>query len=399
MKWSENDSFLKGTFHNIKKLTDPIRVASFDLDDTLIFRPNHRQADQKWKLIDPELPDKIAELVLNKYLIVVFTNQAGMSVTKNFNKKKWKKEINNLANVLFTKTKEKYYFAVYAAKKYDLYRKPNIGLWDQMKIDLEEMFNVNKVRISKKSFYCGDAAGRTMPSYYKKLNYPSSKTGDFSDTDRKFALNIGINFLTPEDLLLENSPEIPYKLSGIDPKKYLQEIENNPEYNFEPRKKEMIIMIASQGSGKTEFVKKYILPHKYVHISMDICKNKNKCIKKTKEAMDNDKSVVIDNTNPDILSRMLYTSLAKEYGYKHIRAIILDTNYELAKHLNNVRHVYSNGIIPKVTSIAYNIFKKNYVKPLKSEHFDKIETVNFSFDTNKLEDKLWKKIFMRYSEN
>lgn len=38
----------------------------------------------------------------------------------------------------------------------------------------------------KKSFYCGDAAGRK-----------DAKHKDFSDSDLKFALNVGIEFKTP----------------------------------------------------------------------------------------------------------------------------------------------------------------------------------------------------------
>ena len=41
---------------------------------------------------------------------------------------------------------------------------------------------INKV----KSFYCGDAAGRK-----------DGKHKDFSDSDLKFALNVGLEFLTP----------------------------------------------------------------------------------------------------------------------------------------------------------------------------------------------------------
>lgn len=41
----------------------------------------------------------------------------------------------------------------------------------------------------KKSFYCGDAAGRPKVG---------SKPKDFSDSDLKFALNIGVKFFTPE---------------------------------------------------------------------------------------------------------------------------------------------------------------------------------------------------------
>jgi hypothetical protein len=68
----------------------------------------------------------------------------------------------------------------------DIYRKPNIGMFDVVQavyrargyeVDLEE------------SVFVGDAAGR-MP--YK------GKAKDHGDTDFKFALNVGLRFLTPE---------------------------------------------------------------------------------------------------------------------------------------------------------------------------------------------------------
>lgn len=396
MNWIETNSILKTNKYTIEDLPDPTRIAGFDLDDTLIQKP--KKDVNEWKLLDPSIPDRIADLVHDKYLIIIFTNQAGMSVNKKFDKKQWKKSMAKLVDVLLSKVTDKYYFAVYVAKKYDLYRKPNIGLWEQMILDLKDEFGLNKIRISKKSFFCGDAAGRTTPSVYKKKFYPTSKTGDFLDTDIKFALNLKINFITPEEFLMEKPPKMEYRLRGIDLKKLLKDLEKQPKYAFKPRNKELIVMVAAQGSGKTEFVKKYILPHGYVHINQDICKTKKKCLSIAKSAFEKGKSVVVDATNPDVLSRMHYTSLAKNYGYKHIRAIIVDTNIEIAKHLNNVRHVYSQGTIPKITDIAYGIFKKNYVKPQKSEHFDKIETVPFVFDKEKLDDPVWRKIFFRYSE-
>ena len=50
----------------------------------------------------------------------------------------------------------------------------------------------------KACFYCGDAAGRP-----KTANRPK----DFSDTDLKFAANIGLKFLTPEQLFLDEKPD------------------------------------------------------------------------------------------------------------------------------------------------------------------------------------------------
>lgn len=62
-----------------------------------------------------------------------------------------------------------------------------------------------------KSFYCGDAAGRK-----------DGKHKDFSDSDlynilyvRKFALNVGLEFKTPENLFLGDEKKI--TVSGFNP--------------------------------------------------------------------------------------------------------------------------------------------------------------------------------------
>jgi bifunctional polynucleotide phosphatase/kinase len=274
-----------------------------------------------------------------------------------------------------------------------------------MKADLRNIFNLDKIRISNKSFFCGDAAGRISPGVFKKKIYPSSTKGDFSDTDIKFALNIRLKFFTPEEVFLKDVSQIEFKLSGLNPgsfvefkKEHIYEFKKEHIYEFKPRNKEIILMVGPQGSGKTEFVKKYILPFGYVNINQDICRTKKKCTAIMEHALQESKSIVIDNTNPSVASRRPYISLAQNYEYKHIRAIIMNTQDIIAKHLNNVRHIHSNGKIPKVNNIAYNIFKNNYVKPSKSEYFDKVETIDFIFDEKKMEDDVWKKIFLKWSE-
>ena len=160
---------------------------------------------------------------------------------------------------------------------------------------------------------------------------------------------------------MKNASKVEYTLLGINPKQFIKTI-TDTSYDFEPRKKEMIIMVGPPGAGKSDFVKKYILPEKYIHINRDTCKTKAKCLTLTKAALEKNKSVVIDNTNPDVLSRMEYTSLAQEYDYKHIRAIIMNTDIGIAKHLNNVRHVYSNGSVPKINNICIPYFQKKLCK-------------------------------------
>lgn len=58
-------------------------------------------------------------------------------------------------------------------------------MWEYFTNNLNDGIKVSL----KDSFYCGDAAGRPKTALRPK---------DFSDTDLKFALNVGIDFKTPE---------------------------------------------------------------------------------------------------------------------------------------------------------------------------------------------------------
>ncbi len=59
----------------------------------------------------------------------------------------------------------------------------------------------------KDSFYCGDAAGRPKTETRPK---------DFSDSDIKFAANVGLKFLTPEELFLDEKPAAKVKNASLD---------------------------------------------------------------------------------------------------------------------------------------------------------------------------------------
>jgi len=73
-----------------------------------------------------------------------------------------------------------------ALNKYDIYRKPNIGMFQVV----EALYNEKGYEIDlESSVFVGDAAGRLGGRGVSK---------DHSDTDYKFALNAGIKFLTPE---------------------------------------------------------------------------------------------------------------------------------------------------------------------------------------------------------
>ena len=74
---------------------------------------------------------------------------------------------------------------------------------------------------------------------------------------------------------------------------------------------EMIILVGSPASGKSSWAKKHF--PKYSFVNQDILKTKDRCIKIAKQELDRGKSVIIDRTNPDIESRLLFIQIAKDH--------------------------------------------------------------------------------------
>ena len=73
-----------------------------------------------------------------------------------------------------------------ALNKYDIYRKPNVGMYTA----ISDIYRSQGYEIDlASSGFVGDAAGRlAMKGQFK----------DHGDTDYKFASNVGLGFLTPE---------------------------------------------------------------------------------------------------------------------------------------------------------------------------------------------------------
>ena len=95
-----------------------------------------------------------------------------------------------------------------ALSKFDVYRKPNSGMFDTV-VDLyrSKGFEVDV----EQSIYVGDAAGRLSSASRKK---------DHGDTDFKLALNVGLKFVTPEEHFLgEAKHSFPEPPSGFKPSK------------------------------------------------------------------------------------------------------------------------------------------------------------------------------------
>jgi DNA 3'-phosphatase len=167
-----------------------IQVAAFDLDGTLIVTKSGKKFSQDatdWKFFDRlnKLKSKLETLISQPDIttkIVIFSNQNG--VTKGYATiDQIHTKVENILEQLQIPC------SVYLSMKDDLMRKPRTGAW--------QMFMSRQRQIDfTKSFYCGDAAGRPKSG--------SLRVKDFASTDYKFALNIGIQFYTPEQFFLDS---------------------------------------------------------------------------------------------------------------------------------------------------------------------------------------------------
>lgn len=337
MEWSYNGYMLGKTANH--KLTD--KLGAFDLDSTLICTKSGKKfaTDKKdWKFYSDNVVNKLKNLVDTGYCIVIITNQAGLNNNNKINE--WKNKIEEIVKTV------KLPIAIYASITHDVYRKP-------FPTFIKTIFENTNIKLHDSSFYCGDACGRE---------------NDFSDTDYKFALNCNLKFITPNELFDNEAVVIPkINYSPFDEIKKLNKI-----YTFKSKIKEMILMVAAPGSGKSTFVSEYIEPRGYVRINRDTIGSITKCLKLTRETMESGKNVVIDNTNNDLETRSKYIKIAKNFGYS-VRCLIIDVSIELAKH-NSAYRYYKNASI-YIPEIAYRIYKKNYVEPSIKEGISEIERV------------------------
>jgi bifunctional polynucleotide phosphatase/kinase len=345
---NKQDPYIDLTYGDFK-LTN--KLAAFDLDDTLV-RPKSGakfpKDENDWALLNKKVKSKLEELHKSGYCIVIISNQKGLSSGKHSTPDVWIKKIKLIGEHLQLPLR------CFASIDSDIYRKPNPTFY----LNLAKEGNIT---FAKESFYCGDAAGRK---------------NDFSDTDRKFALNTGLEFKLPEQLFLNEQVTLPLVEYNVD----FSKLNKKSNFNFAPNNKEMLLMIGYPGSGKSTFVQDYL--KNYVRVNMDTLKTKAKCIKECEKALKDNKSVVIDNTNPDKDTRKNYIDLAKKYKYT-VRCIKIDCPMEVAIHNSYYRAFITDGKTNHVPMVVYHKYKKSYEEPDKSEGIKEIITVPYSTPDDK----------------
>jgi bifunctional polynucleotide phosphatase/kinase len=268
------------------------KIAFFDLDGTIIKASRKQTSDFNW-LYD-NVPESLLKLYLDNYCIIIITNQKNLQIdNKKINV--WCDKISKIFDEIIEHSKNNFNFKLFVALSDSKYRKPMTGFIELIDHPIDH----------KNSFFCGDACGRK---------------NDFADTDLKFAINCNINFKTPEHFFINRDmkyPSIKYPILS----------NSNTSFEFKPmdKVKEIIVMVGYPGSGKSTITQYINNNYDYTIINQDTCKTKKKCIKECINAIKNNKSIIIDNTNPDIKSRQEYINMAKTHNY-NVRAIYMTTN-------------------------------------------------------------------------
>ena len=272
--------------------------AIFDFDWTIVKPKDGRRFPKDkddWQWLRSSVCVVVKRYYQKKYKIVFVTDQT----------KEWKidmiKDVVKELNIPIT--------ALIAMKKD--FSKPNPQFF---------LENFKDEYDNTKSFYVGDAAGRD---------------GDWSEKDKVFATNIGVQFYTPEEIF----PLDKIKTKAIRTKQH----------------KEVIIMIGYPGSGKTTIAKSM---NGYIRIDGDALKTPINMIKEAEKYIGTH-SVIFDATNPTKERRALFIDFAKNHNVP-VRCIWISASIDTAMEQNKEREI-------RVPDVVFYVFRKKFEEPTNEE--------------------------------
>ncbi|XP_067363231.1 bifunctional polynucleotide phosphatase/kinase [Channa argus] len=358
------------------------KIAGFDIDGCIITTKSGKvfpTAPDDWKILYPEIKPKVANMLKKGYKVVFFTNQMGIAKGK-LRPEVFKSKVEDILATLELPVQ------VFVATGPGIYRKPVMGMWNHLCDQANNGVAVEKTE----SFYVGDAAGR--PENWA----PGKKKKDFSCSDRLFALNIGLQFHTPEEFFL-GWKCAPYSLPNFDPRKLDSNarLYDPPSASLTSRNTEVIVAVGFPASGKSTFFHRHIIPKGYIYVNRDTLGSWQNCVAACERALKEGHSVAVDNTNPDSESRKRYVDVAKAAGVP-CRCFHFSTSLEQAKHNNRFREMApSDSKHIKVNDMVFHSYKKHFVAPALSEGFSDILQIHFvpNFKNGQLET-----LFRQFSE-
>lgn len=378
-------------------------VHAFDMDGVLI-RPAgggaHPAAASDWAFLSPRVAPALRASHDAGAALAVFTNQAGIAAGKT-SAEDVQARVDAIAAALGVPV------AFYVATRKDRFRKPALGMWRAL---LKDLGGEERVDYSA-SFFVGDAAGRPKR--------PGARA-DFADSDRKFALNAGLRFFTPEmhfdGAAKDTLATVPLK--GYDARKVdvkvgrgggdpasdqaLRSIVTPPEVAelLLPNRDEaagtgaappaLVLMVGEPASGKSTFAERHLQPRGFVVVDGEMQKSPTaaKTAKLVASLLASGKSVAVAMTNRNKKARALLLEKARAAvpaaGALTVVALVMRTPPDVVDHLNSFReHVTSVGedgvpARPRVPAVAINTFRANYAAPdPEEEPIDHVGFVEF----------------------
>ena len=306
-------------------------IAAFDIDYTIIKTKSGKvfpKNKDDWELLYDNTKEVLTKL--NKtYNIVFFTNQKRLKKLEK--RQDYIDKVHNIIKELDIPIN------VFISTTDGYYRKPFTGLWKKY---------INKQ--NKKSFYCGDAAGRA---------------DDFAATDLMFANNIGIPFFVPEQIFKESKEKIAYNWPDYLTKYIGKQKPLTKLHNIVKKEKIVLLMCGYPGCGKSSIAKQF----DGTILSNDIQGSKSKVSKKFKECIEKEnQTIIIDNVNHTKKNRDEFISIAKKHTYKTM-IIYIDNHIDFCYYMNQLRTETSDGEKELIPKIAYYTIHKRFEPPEKKE--------------------------------
>eukprot|EP01133_Synstelium_polycarpum_P007373 gene7373-8592_t len=352
IKWLQEE---EAWFYLEEYISRP-KIVAFDMDDTMIKTKSgatFAKTRGDWQWWNPSVPTIMKKYHNDGYQVIIITNQGGIGHQGKFDSSK---------------------FNMVTGKIQDLCVAIGIPCIAILAADRDVTIDLSKC------LYVGDAAGR--PAGWKV-----GHKADFASSDLGFALSSGIAFQTPEEFFLgEPKYNGPAGAKGLIPEAPRTGDILVGGGNIISATQEMVINVGYAASGKSTFSQKHFVPAGYVWVNRDTLLLPAKCLQAAKDGLAAGKSVVIDNTNGSIKARKEYMDIAKAAGVP-VRCFKFNTSIELAQHMNYYRERTMG--VKHIPSIAYNIFKKNFEPPTKSEGFSEIKEVNFILDLKPQDEIQW----------
>lgn len=140
----------------------------------------------------------------------------------------------------------------------------------------------------------------------------------------------------------------------------------------------VILLVGLPGSGKSELAKSY-KSQGFEIINQDTLGSRSACLSAMREALNNNKDVLIDRTNINKKQRSYFIAIAKEFGIIDIECINLtvDTMICVSRIHSRENHptIKSDMTFDKKMEIVHR-FARDYEKPELGEGFNVISFID-----------------------